>query len=54
MLKIESLTLRAQLNNIMLWKANKYGIDPEYQDYTYGGRGLRNDHTFNLGLNINF
>lgn len=53
-LKIQSLTLRAQMNNIMLWKANKYGIDPEYQDYTSGFRGIRNEHTFNLGLNINF
>lgn len=27
----KQITLRAQVSNIMLWKANKFGIDPEFQ-----------------------
>lgn len=34
--KMKAVTLRAQLNNVLLWKANNYGIDPEFQD-AFGG-----------------
>lgn len=34
---VQNVTLRLQVNNIMLWKANKYGIDPEFTT-VYGVR----------------
>ncbi|WP_198315236.1 SusC/RagA family TonB-linked outer membrane protein [Chitinophaga sp. MD30] len=33
-LRIEGLSLRAQLSNLMLWKANRYGLDPEFSNST--------------------
>lgn len=54
-LQIQSASLRLQLNNVLLWKANPYGINPEFQDPVYGGRPLPvNQHTVTLGANINF
>lgn len=64
-LKIKGITLRAQLSNVMLWKANHYGIDPEFQDptglavnssnSTGGSRTLPvNQHTISFGAHINF
>ncbi len=54
-LSADQITLRAQLSNIMLWKANHYGIDPEYQNATTGIRTLiANQGTFSFGLNIKF
>ena len=32
----ENIAFRIQMSNIMLWKANKYGLDPEFQDAFYG------------------
>lgn len=51
----EGITLRVQLNNVMLWKANKYGIDPEYQ-YAFGGdRTLPiGQSTMSFGINVKF
>ena len=40
-LKIDGLTFRLSVSNLMLWKANNAGIDPEFQ-YTYYGTGQRN------------
>ncbi len=37
-IKTDNITFRVQLSNIMLWKANKYGIDPEFQDASSGQR----------------
>lgn len=58
LLKIESASLRVQLNNVLLWKANKFGINPEFQDPNayYGGTRIMpvNQHTITLGANINF
>lgn len=55
MLKIESAVLRFQVNNILLWKANKEGIDPEYHDF-YGGQRVMplGQHSISFGANINF
>lgn len=54
-LKVQSITIRAQVNNILLWKANKYGIDPEYQQYQAGFRGVPSgQHAITLGANVNF
>ncbi|MFC3196718.1 SusC/RagA family TonB-linked outer membrane protein [Parapedobacter deserti] len=61
--RIKQLTLRAQLNNAMLWRANRHGIDPEF----YNGMGARgtdyvtgihripfNQRSFTLGAHLNF
>ncbi len=37
-IKTENISLRFQVSNIMLWKANKYDIDPEFQDARNGVR----------------
>ncbi|WP_158995636.1 SusC/RagA family TonB-linked outer membrane protein [Mucilaginibacter sp. L196] len=53
-LKVDKITFRAQLSNLMLWKANKDGIDPEYQ-YYYGARTMIADQgTITLGVNVKF
>ncbi|MDR6782201.1 TonB-linked SusC/RagA family outer membrane protein [Pedobacter africanus] len=52
-LKIEGLSLRAGMSNIMLWKANDYGIDPEFQDARYGSRSLpTGQNAFNVGVHL--
>jgi hypothetical protein len=43
----EALTLRLQMNNVMLWRANKFGIDPEFI-----GNLPFNQNSFTFGLNI--
>lgn len=51
--KINNITLRAQLSNVMLWKANKYGIDPEFQDAYNGIRTLPfAQHSLSFGAHI--
>lgn len=39
---VEEISLRVQVNNIMVWKANKYDIDPEF----YNGMGTMVSSTF--------
>ncbi len=52
---VEQVTLRAQVSNVMLWKANKYGIDPEYHYAPTGARELlSNQGTLSFGLNVRF
>lgn len=52
-LKIEGLTLRAGMSNIMLWKANDYDIDPEFQDARDGSRSLpTGQNAFNVGVHL--
>ncbi|WP_316791963.1 SusC/RagA family TonB-linked outer membrane protein [Pedobacter frigoris] len=54
-LKADAVTFRAQLSNVMLWKANDVGIDPEFQAGSGGTRNpLSNQHTFTLGAHITF
>jgi len=54
-LKVKAANLRFQISNIMLWKANKFGIDPEYQSPLFGNRTqLSNQHTFSVGANVAF
>lgn len=54
-LKVQSIILKAQISNILLWKANKFGIDPEFQDPGNGTRGIPiNQHAINFGVNVNF
>ncbi|WP_158288387.1 SusC/RagA family TonB-linked outer membrane protein [Mucilaginibacter psychrotolerans] len=54
-LKISSASLFIQTGNYMIWKANKFDIDPEFQDFRNGGRGLpAYKHSFSIGANITF
>ena len=49
----EGIMLRAQVSNLMLWKANKDGIDPEFQNGSAGYRTLRTGQgTVSFGLNV--
>ncbi len=52
---IDNLTFRLSVSNIMLWKANNSGIDPEFQ-YTSFGAGLRdikrNQGSIALGVHL--
>lgn len=51
-LRAEGLTFRAQVSNLMLWKQNKLGIDPEFQDPT-GNRNIRTGQgTFTIGAHL--
>jgi hypothetical protein len=44
-----------QVSNLMLWKSNHYGIDPEFQNSLTGDRTMRsNQGTFTFGANIRF
>jgi hypothetical protein len=43
----QSVTLRAQMNNVMLWRANKFGIDPEFiSNLPF------NQNSFTFGVNV--
>ncbi|OFY38447.1 MAG: hypothetical protein A2X18_02935 [Bacteroidetes bacterium GWF2_40_14] len=58
-IKADNITLRIQLSNLMLWKANKYGIDPEFQNTFVAGIGSNrtmptNQKTVTIGVNISF
>jgi TonB-linked SusC/RagA family outer membrane protein len=54
-LKVESASVRIQVNNILLWTANKEDIDPEFHDYRYGYRGIPGgQHAITIGANVNF
>ncbi|WP_081164789.1 SusC/RagA family TonB-linked outer membrane protein [Niastella populi] len=46
----QGITLRVQMSNILVWKANKYGIDPEFQDLIIPV----NQKTLTLGANLSF
>ncbi|MCX2496063.1 SusC/RagA family TonB-linked outer membrane protein [Pedobacter sp. PF22-3] len=51
----EGITIRVQTGNIMLWKANKFDIDPEFQNALLGIRGqVANQHTFSVGIHVDF
>jgi len=54
-IKAEGISFRAQVSNIMLWKANDYGIDPEFQSAASGTRNMpANQKTFTLGAHVTF
>ncbi len=54
-IKTDDLTLRIQISNLALWKANKYDIDPEFQDAIHGHRSMPfNQKTITLGAHITF
>ncbi|AOM78016.1 SusC/RagA family TonB-linked outer membrane protein [Pedobacter steynii] len=59
-LKADGISFRAQLSNVMLWKANHYGIDPEFHNALGGSvaGGIRTapfaQHSISLGAHISF
>lgn len=53
-LKISGASFRAQVNNVLLWTANKNGIDPEFQSSLGAMIIPIGRNTFSLGLNVNF
>jgi len=53
--RAEDITFRATLSNVMLWKANHFGIDPEFQNSSTGERNVPfAQHSFALGVNLRF
>ncbi|MFD2556480.1 SusC/RagA family TonB-linked outer membrane protein [Sphingobacterium tabacisoli] len=54
-IRTDRITLRAQVSNLMLWKANKNNIDPEYMDTSQGIRSMRmHQGTISFGANVKF
>jgi len=52
-LKVQGLSFRLQMSNVMLWKANSYGIDPEFQDARYGIRSMPTaQNTITIGAHL--
>ncbi|MBL1408735.1 SusC/RagA family TonB-linked outer membrane protein [Sphingobacterium faecale] len=53
--RADGLSFRLQVSNIMLWKANDYGIDPEFQSAGSGVRNMPgNQGTVTLGAHLTF
>lgn len=54
-IRAQQVALNIQMSNIMLWKANKYNIDPEYFNALRGSRTqLSGTNTLTVGANISF
>lgn len=51
---MESFRIYTQLNNVMLWKANKDDIDPEYFKLMYATRAPAMKPFFTVGVNVRF
>lgn len=50
-LRTESISFHVQVSNIMLWKANKFGIDPEFHDAAIGSRVPSTPYTTDPSIN---
>ena len=54
-INLQQVTLRAQVSNLMLWKANNDNIDPEFHSASSGQRTLPlNQGAMTVGLNVKF
>jgi hypothetical protein len=54
-IKADNISFRVQVSNLMLWKANKYGIDPEFQDPFSGTRSMAsNQEAITVGAHVTF
>jgi TonB-linked SusC/RagA family outer membrane protein len=54
-IKTENISFRLQVSNVMLWKANKNGIDPEFQDPFNGTRSMPvNQGAITIGAHVTF
>ena len=47
----ESINFYVQVSNVMLWKANKFGIDPEFHDAVTGNRIPSTPYTTDPSIN---
>lgn len=53
--KADDITFRITVSNILLWTANKYGIDPEFHDSASGARSApTGQHSITIGANLRF
>jgi hypothetical protein len=53
--RADDITFRVTVSNVMLWKANKYGIDPEFHDSGAATRNLpTQQHSVTIGANVRF
>ncbi|MCD0488625.1 SusC/RagA family TonB-linked outer membrane protein [Pedobacter sp. MC2016-14] len=53
--KIASASVFVQATNFMVWKANKYNIDPEFHNLSTGARSIPPfKHSYSIGTNITF
>lgn len=54
--RLENVTVKAQVQNLWWWAANDSGIDPEAYSYSAGrgSRTLQDAPTYTLGLSFNF
>lgn len=50
-LRTDLISFRVQVSNIMLWKANKSGIDPEFHNAASGSRVPSTPHITDPGIN---
>lgn len=51
----DRISFRLQLSNVLLWKANNRGIDPEFHDPYTGTRGLPvNQNSITAGIHVTF
>ncbi|NLR80135.1 SusC/RagA family TonB-linked outer membrane protein [Chitinophaga eiseniae] len=54
-IKTENITFRVQVSNLMLWKANHYGIDPEFQNAVTGFTTMPvNQGALTFGAHVTF
>ncbi len=54
-IKADNISFRVQVSNLMLWKANKHGIDPEFQDPFGGTRNMPfNQEAITVGVHVTF
>lgn len=53
-LKMESLRVRVQVNNLLTWHRNKLGIDPEANNPVSGTTMLRTPRSYTMSVNVGF
>lgn len=53
-IKVKGITVRAQVDNVCYWAANKHGIDPEAFNANYGARTDALMPSYVVGLNVKF
>lgn len=53
-LRVRSLRLRAQVNNLLTWHRNDRGIDPEANDPVSGTAYVNTPRSYTMSLNITF
>ncbi|HWV66222.1 SusC/RagA family TonB-linked outer membrane protein [Chitinophaga sp.] len=52
-IKANNVTFRVQVSNLMLWKANRYGIDPEFQGFSLtSATGGDPERVYNFSRNM--